>query len=251
MIVRFLIICALLLLVYWSVNSIVRKFSLTRSQARLMMILAIAMAVIIVLVAIGRLPIHFILAPVGVALTYLLRLLPMLLRLMPVWMMLHSRFKFNRAQAGGESQRSTLRTTFLVMELEHGSGDMDGKILKGDFEGQKLSNLTREQLLQLRNEIQADSDSLQILDAYLDRLHEDWRDTGQQYEQGSPTEETTPTRELSMEILGLSEPINRKDVISAHRKLMQKLHPDRGGTDYLAKKINAARDCLLEILDED
>jgi len=55
-------------------------------------------------------------------------------------------------------------------------------------------------------------------------------------------------RQLALEILGLSERATRDDVHKAHRKLMQKMHPDRGGTEYLAKKINAARDYLEEHL---
>ncbi len=47
------------------------------------------------------------------------------------------------------------------------------------------------------------------------------------------------------EILGLQAGYSRQDVINAHRRLIQKLHPDRGGSDYLATKINQARDILL------
>ena len=56
------------------------------------------------------------------------------------------------------------------------------------------------------------------------------------------------TKELAIEILGLDAAPNRNQIIKAHRSLMQKLHPDRGGSDYLAKKINAAKDFLLTLL---
>ena len=53
------------------------------------------------------------------------------------------------------------------------------------------------------------------------------------------------TREEAMEILGLKEGATREDVVKAHRRMMQKVHPDRGGSDYLASQINKAKDTLL------
>ena len=48
------------------------------------------------------------------------------------------------------------------------------------------------------------------------------------------------------EILGLKPGAAKQDIIQAHRKLIQRNHPDHGGTDYLAAKINLAKNILIK-----
>jgi len=54
------------------------------------------------------------------------------------------------------------------------------------------------------------------------------------------------TRARALEILGLTGNPSPDEIQAAHRRLIQKLHPDRGGSTYLAQQLNDAKACLLE-----
>ncbi len=250
MIFRFFVLLAAVILVWWGMSAVARRYSLNRNQSRWLLIFSMGLTAIVTLIAMGRLPVQFILAPIGVGLTFLLRLLPTLLRLLPMWQMLKnsSTFRGRRSHAS-VNQKSTIRTEFVEMVLAHSTGDMDGEVIKGHFAGRKLSGMNLQEILQFGVECRIDQDSMQVLEAYLDRMHAGWRDnnTWQEGPAGS-AEEPAMSYQLALEVLGLTEGVTRDEVVKAHRKLMQKMHPDRGGTEYLAKKINAARDYLVDYL---
>ena len=134
------------------------------------------------------------------------------------------------------------------MTLDHDTGDMDGEVLEGGFEDRLLSQLSLDELLALLNECQqSDSESAALLQVYLDRTQPEWH---VHFETQDHTEQTTPasdtmTADEAREILGVKNDATEEEIIQAHRRLMLKLHPDRGGSDYLATKINLAKDCLL------
>lgn len=157
---------------------------------------------------------------------------------------------------GGGAQASTGQTsevesTYLRMRLDHDSGRMDGEVLAGQFKGRALSIMVLSDLLTMRQEIGGDHDSLGLLEAYLDRSHVGWRDEEQPEDEGH-TENVKGrskgpmTRDEAYRVLGLELDADRKAVKAAYRQLMSKMHPDRGGSAYLAAKINEARDILLK-----
>jgi hypothetical protein len=148
-------------------------------------------------------------------------------------------------------QTSRVATDHLEVELDHDSGEVRGRVLKGAFAGRSLEELTPLDMARLWRDCRfADPQSAQILEAALDRTHPSWREDlarADGGETGAPPGGTGQgmTREQALEVLGLREGAGEDDIRRAHRELMMKLHPDRGGSTYLAAKINEAKDVLL------
>lgn len=145
------------------------------------------------------------------------------------------------ADDGGPST-STVATDDLRMTLVHDSGEMDGEVLAGTFAGRRLSGLDLAALRTLYAELQK-ADSLQLLEAYLDRRFPGWSD--EDTERQRPSADRDMDREQALAVLGLPSGASEEDIVDAHRRLMQKLHPDRGGSDYLAATLNLAKRVLL------
>ncbi len=142
---------------------------------------------------------------------------------------------------GAPPKASTVATADLKMTLHHETGEMDGEALTGSLAGQRLSDLDLAALQGWRKEL-ANADSLQLLDAYLDRRFPGWTDAprADAAAAGAAMDETQ-----ALAVLGLAPGASEEDVVDAHRRLMQKLHPDRGGTDYLAATLNRAKAVLV------
>ncbi len=142
-------------------------------------------------------------------------------------------------------QVSRVRSAFVEMELDHDSGAMRGRILAGRHEGTTLDALDVTTLLGLLSEI--DPDSRALLEAYLDRRDPDWRSRVQG---AAGTRETPPrrgpmTEDEAYQVLGVRAGASAEEIGRAHRTLMKKLHPDQGGSNYLAAQINEAKEVLL------
>jgi hypothetical protein len=158
---------------------------------------------------------------------------------------------FGSASFGKRTQKtggqvSRVRSAFLEMELAHDSGAMRGRVLAGRFAGAQLETLDLPTLIALLGEI--DEESQALLAAYLDRRSPRWREDAQA---GAATGEVGAARsgkmteEEAYKILGLEPGASTQEIGRAHRVLMKKLHPDQGGSTYLAARVNQAKDVLL------
>lgn len=199
--------------------------------------------VLLVMVATGRM--HWLFALIGAMVPALQRLFSLAMYL-PSMQRAFRSFSGNKPSSGNTSE---VETSFLKMQLDHDSGDLTGTVKSGTFSGQDLASLSLEQLLILYKEYcQLDEDSRLLLQNYIDRVHgTDWHS---EQEQTESTENAGISSNLSEDeayaILGLKSGADKEAIINAHKSLMQKIHPDRGGSSYLATKINQAKDLLLK-----
>ena len=168
-------------------------------------------------------------------------------------MLLGRSFKFGApgffgGQSKSPGQRSRVRAARVEMTLDHDSGDMDGVVIGGAEDGRRLSDMTVDELAALWGDFQnQDMNSAQLLEAYLDRARPGWRQ-GRENAAGGQRAATSGSglsREEAFEILGLAPGASAAEIHGAHRALMKKLHPDTGGSTYLAAKVNQAKELLL------
>lgn len=159
-----------------------------------------------------------------------------------------------RNAGAAQGHTSDVETDTLRMRLDHDTGTITGTVRRGPFAGRRLDELGQADLFGLWRFCRADDEAaVPLLEAYLDRLMPDWRaaeaassgtrSNGSGGNTGSAADALTRAEALA--ILGLAEGADAAAVKAAHRRLMMKLHPDHGGTTYLAAKLNRAREILL------
>ena len=187
----------------------------------------------VILVATGRM--HWLGAGLAALIPISKGLFAFGLRALPVLRLL-SRFKTSPSQ---------FRTQALLMEINFSNSKIDGEVLQGEFAGSRLSELTAEQLQTLSGWLkETDRESFVLLQAFLLRNSRNGAQPGDSAG-GTTASYADFSEDEAYKILGLEVGASKDDIVKAHRRLMQRLHPDRGGSDYLAAKINAAKDKLI------
>jgi hypothetical protein len=178
-------------------------------------------------------------APVAAAGVWLLGWMP---AWMPSWLSGLGRRPFKAA-----GRVSRVRSAYFEVELDHDSGVMRGRVLAGRYQGTALDALDPPTLIELLGQI--DGDSRQLLLAYLDRREPRWREHPQRDTAagsgGRAASGGEMTEQEAYQILGLQAGASAQDIARAHRSLIKKLHPDQGGSTYLAARVNEAKDVLL------
>ncbi len=159
------------------------------------------------------------------------------------------RNRSNRPISSAEGQKSTVRSANLEMELDHDTGDVDGTLLTGRLKGVRLSSLSREEIFSLYSDFRSDKESISLLESFLDRYHPDWRDhvdSDDSSNRNNTSGFANMTSQEAYQILGLEPDASQEEIHQAYRRLIKGVHPDSGGSAFLAAKINAARDILLD-----
>ena len=158
------------------------------------------------------------------------------------------------ARGPRSGQSSEISTRFLRMELDHDSGEMTGEVTAGQFAGRGLLELNLGELIELWRECAAeDEQSRLVLENFLDRGHTEWRSVagvGPREETSgarsdSPWANTGMSADEACEILGVPASASPEDIENAYRRVMKSAHPDHGGSDWMAAKVNQAKDVLL------
>ena len=152
-------------------------------------------------------------------------------------------------------QKSQISTYYLRMELDHDSGEMSGEVITGKYSGLNLGDLNLNQLIELMNEcVRDDQQSRIVLENYMDRNHSVWRNkAGESFKEksdhtnsNSPWNSDVMSLDEACKILDISPKASKGDIEKAYRKAMKKAHPDNGGSDWMAAKVNQAKDSLLD-----
>ncbi len=200
--------------------------------------------IVIILLALGG-RIHWLGAVVAATLPLLKQGMGLLIRFFPFLAQVYK----THGPTAKAPDMSTVRSAIIEMNLNHETGELQGGVLDGPFSGQQLAQMSRETLAELLAYCcQHDSDSARLLESYLAQRFDGDTEFDASDEAGNDSAANTSSAPMSkgeaLAVLGLEEPVTAEDISLAHRRLIQKLHPDRGGNDYLASKINEARDLL-------
>lgn len=185
----------------------------------------------------------------------LLALLPFLL---PYLSRLRSLWRMGQVMRGPvPGSQSSVESEHLTMRLDHGTGNVDGQVKQGPFAGRQLSALQGHELLALYQQIGHDPRSGPLLETFLNKaIGPDWRQqfdqqmgarsaSGDGFGSGPPPSSGRMSPDEAREVLGLGPGCDEAEIRAAHKRLMVRVHPDQGGSDALAARVNQAKDVLL------
>jgi DnaJ-domain-containing protein 1 len=246
---RLAVLVAVIIIGYMAARYIRTLKPEQRKKVSAITVAVVLITLLLLLLITGKL--HF-LAALGTGLVIFAKRLFPLLRYVPFLKGLYQKAK--ATQSSDSSQRSTVETSLLKMTLDHESGNLEGELLATDSKGRYLSEFNLSELISLYGLAEKQyPDSTEVLAAYLDRQHgNEWREAAnagsyseENGQDSRPSDSSEMTANEAYAVLGLDQNATEEEVIAAHRKLMQKLHPDRGGSNYLAAKINQAKDLLV------
>ncbi|MBC6414157.1 MAG: DnaJ domain-containing protein [Chromatiales bacterium] len=197
---------------------LIRWIRLQPKENRLRYYLYLIAALLVGMAATGRL--HWFVAAGGVALPLLIKLFSFL-RWTPLLLGLYQTIK--RGGAGFSRHNSANASPEMVQNLLY-----------------RLASLNNQEMRKLIEILkQRDPQAASFVEAYFNRRPHSTQ------QGGAPKNITSKE---AYKILGLEAGASREQITQAHRKLMQKFHPDRGGTPYMAAMINDAKRILLEEL---
>jgi len=166
----------------------------------------------------------------------------------PAALSLYGRARRNGRPKPASGRHSMVRTAALEMDLDHDTGALEGLVLAGTAEGRMLGSMGLAELTRLYRELSPDIESRQLLETYLDCRFPVWRADAEA--DGGEGLRVAPcagamTKEEAYKVLGLEAGAAPADVRKAHRRLMQRLHPDVDRASFLAARIDEAKDVLL------
>lgn len=229
MFVRLLLAILLLVGVMWFMSWYGKAPADKRNDAVKKGLLYFVAGALLLLVVTGRIPIIF--AAISAVIPFIHRL-----------MAFRGLFKIIGRFAGQKFGPTTLTTAWLIVEYNLANRSLDASITKGQFEGKKLSNLNEAELNRLLDEVSEDFQSRAAINAFIIAS----KGSSQRSNTNAPpNHSSTLSISQAYEILGIETSASNDEIKKAHKRLIQKLHPDRGGSDYLAAQINAAKEMLL------
>lgn len=204
-------------------------------------IIGTLIVVLLLLVVTGRM--HWIGAIIAGFLASLRQAIPFLVRYFPTITQLYRNFA---GKSGRTQQSSTVTSAIIEMTLEHDSGKLSGRVLQGPFQGQSLDELDRGKLDELYSYCAStDHDSARLLASYLSARFGNEQGFNEDKKRDTGVAQTSMSLAEALQVLGLEGEPSEEDITRAYRKIMQQLHPDRGGNEYFAAKANEARKVLM------